>query len=342
MLAAAAGEGSAKNAQATAILESCAILYAAGFAAATLKGASAEVAGLLTPPTLALMARNMLRRGEDLHLIDVRPDGSLSLLPIGSYDLEGDADPRSWWVRADVYAPSGSRTMLVPHASVLHARYAVDPVRPWAGVSPLGWSSHTDRLAGGIEVTMGNEAGAPSAQVVPIPEDGRGGEEDAGEDDEDPLAPLRSDIVAARGNVLLLETTSSGFGLGSENAPRQDWKQVRLGPDWPDVLRATRNDLALSIAGACNVPSALLSPGAEGTSQRESLRRFAHLGLQPVAKILLTELREKLEQPELDLDFSAIQASDMAGRARAFRSFVEGGLDLEKAAQLSGVLVDGE
>lgn len=304
---------------------------------ATVRGASGALSGVLTPPTLALMARNMIRRGEDLHLISMRDDGTLALIPVGSHDVQGGPDPASWWIRADVYGPSGNLTRIVPYDGVTHAMYAVDPARPWAGVSPLGWAAHTGKLAGGLEVTLANEAGAPSAQVIPIPEDGRGDDEDADDDSEDPLSPLRADILAAKGNVMLVETTGGAWGFGKDNAPRQDWKQTRVGADFPDVLRVARADAAIGVATACGVPPALLSPSSEGTSQRESLRRFAHIGLQPLAAILVHELRLKLDAPGLALDFSPLMASDLAGRARAVGAFVKAGMNLDAALQRAGL-----
>ena len=54
--------------------------------------------------------------------------------------------------------------------------------------------------------------------------------------------------------------------------------------------------------------------------------------------MILPELREKLNEPELTLNFDALMASDLQGRARAFQSLVGGGMDVERAATLSGML----
>ena len=53
---------------------------------------------------------------------------------------------------------------------------------------------------------------------------------------------------------------------------------------------------------------------------------------------MLPELRRKLDAPDLTLTFDRLFAGDLSGRARAFQSMVGGGLDVEKAAALSGLM----
>ena len=55
---------------------------------------------------------------------------------------------------------------------------------------------------------------------------------------------------------------------------------------------------------------------------------------------MAAELAEKLDAPRLALDFSALFASDITGRARAFASMVQAGMNVEKAAALSGLLAE--
>ena len=280
----AATGGTTATAQTTAALESCAALYSAAFAMARVENAG-PAASALTPSTLALMARNAIRRGEDIHAIMVS-DMGLELVPCGSWDVRGNWRESTWFYRVDLPGPSGNVTRLLPGAAVTHCRYSIDPARPWLGVSPLGWASSTGALAGRLERGLADEAGAPSAQLLPVPQDGG----DGGGEDTDPLASLKSDIANARGGSLLVETTSAGWGGGMAEAPQRDWRQSRIGPDWPDALVQTRSDAFDAVAGACGVPSALLDKGAEGTSQREALRRFLHLGVEPLGAVVAEEL----------------------------------------------------
>ena len=314
-----------KTATATAALESCAALYAAAFARARIEPAVPA----LTPAVLALIARDLIRRGESVHLIDVA--GGLNLRPVGSWDVRGDHRPETWMIRCDLFGPSGNVTRFVSHSAVVHCRYSIDPARPWLGVGPLQWAGATASLAGRIEGGLASEAGASPAQLLPVPQDGGDGGGD------DPLASLKGDVAAAKGRVVLVETTQGGFGTGQAAAPRHDWQQQRIGADWPDVLRATREDVFQHVATACNVPPVLLDKGAEGTSQREGLRRFAHLGLEPLGEIVAGELRDKLDMPGLALDFKSLMASDLAGKARAIKGLVDAGVGLEQAIMIAGL-----
>ena len=85
-------------------------------------------------------------------------------------------------------------------------------------------------------------------------------------------------------------------------------------------------------------PVELISARSDGAAVREAWRRYAHAFLTPVGGIVAAELADKLERPGLALDFSGLFASDITGRARAFNSLVQGGMDTDKAAQLSGLL----
>ena len=58
----------------------------------------------------------------------------------------------------------------------------------------------------------------------------------------------------------------------------------------------------------------------------------------PLGRIILTELRAKLA-PDLDVGWNELRASDVQGRARAFQSLVGGGMEIERAVTVSGLLV---
>ena len=76
---------------------------------------------------------------------------------------------------------------------------------------------------------------------------------------------------------------------------------------------------------------------SEGTGQREGFRRLLHSTVMPLAKIVSEELTLKFETP-ISLSFDGLFAADLAGRARAFQSLVGGGMAVEKAAALAGLL----
>ena len=67
---------------AIAALESAAGLYASAFAGARVTPENAATAGF-SPAVRALMARDLIRRGESVHAIEIEV-GALALRPVGS------------------------------------------------------------------------------------------------------------------------------------------------------------------------------------------------------------------------------------------------------------------
>ena len=55
--------------------------------------------------------------------------------------------------------------------------------------------------------------------------------------------------------------------------------------------------------------------------------------------MLELEASRKLGFP-VKMDFTSLQAADIQGRARSFQSLVGGGMDLERAAVISGIIVE--
>ena len=99
---------------------------------------------------------------------------------------------------------------------VIHCRYAVDPARPWHGIGPLGWARESAALKANLEKRLSEEAGAPVAHVVPIPQDGGAG------DDDDPLAiPERPTLRSAKGKTILDRNHGGGIGAKGWRKPRR-------------------------------------------------------------------------------------------------------------------------
>ena len=312
---------------AIAALEAAAGLYAGAFAGASVSPAEARSA--LSPPCMALMARDLIRRGESVHAIEIE-GGMVRLMPAGSWDVRGGPRESEWWYRLDTFGPSGNETRFVPGGAVVHARYAVDAARPWYGISPLGWARATGTLAANLETRLGEEAGGPVGHVLPVPVDGGDGEED------DPLATFKLDMAGAKGRTILAETTAAGWGEGRTAAPQNDYRPQRFGASPPDTLPTLRTDAALAVLGACQVPAALFTD-ADGTSQREAWRRWAMGPLAGLAAVVETELSTKLDRA-VRIDFSRLWAADMAGRAQSFKAMVTAGMATDKAAALAGLM----
>ena len=150
---------------------------------------------------------------------------------------------------------------------------------------------------------------------------------------------MEADIGAARGKAVLTETTAAGWGEDKTAAPQADWKPQRLGPNPPDALVAVADAAFSRMVAACGAGVSLFAD-ADGTAQREAWRRW-HLGtVQPLAKLLAHELTVRLETTvSLRLDKCP---TDLAGRAGAFKASATGGMDVAKAAAVSGLMLDDE
>ena len=90
------------------------------------------------------------------------------------------------------------------------------------------------------------------------------------------------------------------------------------------------------------MPGALLVASADGTSQREALRRWVHCHVAPLGRIVAAELSDKLAVPGLTMGFEALYGSDIVGHASAFKRLVEGGMAIEKAVALAGLVAADE
>ena len=328
LLTQAAG-GATADPSATASLEAAAGSYARAFAVAEVTPATPATRAL-TPDLLALMARDLIRRGEFVHVIEV-DRGGVRLTPAGSWDVRGRWDPATWRYRCDLFGPSGNVTRFLPADAVVHGRYSVDPARPWWGVSPLGWARLTGKLHANLEDAIADEASGTRGHVLPVPAG-----PDAENEDDDPLADLRKDIASLRGKTALVETVASGWGEGGLAAPQSDWKPQRIGANPPMSLATLRTDSAQAVLASCGCSADLFAAG-DAAGQRESWRRFLHGSVQPLGDLLAAELAVKLDTPGLRLTFDRLMASDLSGRARAFGSLVQGGMDADRAARLAGL-----
>ena len=138
---------------------------------------------------------------------------------------------------------------------------------------------------------------------------------------------------------MLTETTAAGWGEGRMAAPQADWQPRRVGANPPPVLPTLRGDAYDAVLAACGVPPDLARIStAQG--QREAFRRFLTTGLEPVGELVAAELAAKLDTPGVRFDFTGTYAHDLAGRAQAFKAMAAGGMDVNRALELSGLMVD--
>ena len=79
--------------------------------------------------------------------------------------------------------------------------------------------------------------------------------------------------------------------------------------------------------------------GGDGPASREGFRQFLHGTVMPVS-IDLAHVIAKQFDTSISFSFDRPFASDLSGRARAFQSMVGGGIDVDRAAALAGLMVD--
>lgn len=318
---------------ATAALEAAAGLYSRCLAAAVVR-ADPIIERALTPPVLALIARNLIRRGEDFHLIRVR-NGRLELRPQGfTYAHGNSADPLAWTYQTTEYGPTESLHRWVPAASMLHSRFSVSSARPWLGVPPWSWASSTGAAIAALERMVANEAKAPHGHLLGVPE----APALSDDDETGPLDGFRNDLAAAKGRTLVMERASDWKQSDPSGTARGGIEHVTYGLD-RNLMDPLRTGVGRDVLAACGVPPTLFVANSDGTAQREAFRRFMHGSLRPLARLMESELRLKLDAPALELDLSELHAADVAGRARAFGQLVQAGVHPQDAAANTGVVL---
>ena len=156
--------------RATAALETAAGLWARAFASATVEDAPPAVAAALTPDVLALIARNLVRRGEAIHAIEVM-GGEIRLVPVGDFDVQsGGWDESTWSYRITKSGPSRQTTTSVPSMGVIHCRYAVSASAPWRGVDPLAVGQLIRRPCWRLSrANLRDEHRLGPNQIIPMP-----------------------------------------------------------------------------------------------------------------------------------------------------------------------------
>ena len=305
-------------------LEACAGLVGRAFASAQVEG-SPMYARAISPAVLHLAGRQLITEGEAVFLIETG-DGSLQLQPVGVWDIDGQPDPRTWVYRCELSSPSGDVRKSSPAAGILHFQYAQAPGRPWEGVGPLQNALITGRLNAEINQLLADEASGARGNVLPIP----------ATDGNDPtIAVLKKDIGALEGKTAFVESMAAEWGAGTRGPTAYaDWQPKRLGPVTPESLVTLRNDSDRAVADACGIPPSLLE-NADGTGQREAWRRFLFGVIAPLGRMFESEMQAK--DIDIRLTWDELRASDLQGRARAYGSMVDAGIQPADAARLAGL-----
>ena len=305
---------------ATGALEACSGLVGRGFVSAEVSGPD-SLTRALSPSVMEMIGRSLIRTGEIVFLVD-SSSGSLRLIPAQTHDVEGGPDPSGW--SYSITAGGPSRTIAydsVDGSSVLHFRYAADPLTPWRGNGPIEVASAAGRLSSETVNALANEASGPVGRLLAVPVDGQ----DA------TVEGLKTDIANARGRTAIVE----GGDWGSSGDAKVSLQSARFrcrATSW-----ARRADVSVLPGGLCRMRPERRSLGRcwWGWGDSGSMATGPVGVLSPLGKLVEAELQEKLDDT-VTLSWQELRASDLSGRARAFQSMVGGGMDVTKAISIAG------
>ena len=125
------------------------------------------------------------------------------------------------------------------------------------------------------------------------------------------------------------------WGSGTGPPSQRDWQPQRFGPSAAQWSVAYREQLMIEPLAAAGVPAELVALATAGDS-REAWRRFLHSTIAPVARIVSAETARVVGAAPVPIDFSALHASDLQGRARAYRQLTESGMTALEARRICG------
>ena len=334
ILAAATGGGA--RPAATAALESCATLYASALSACAVSGPP-SITRALDATWRASMTASLIRNGQALYVIGADPVSGLHLAPVSHWDVLGGAAVELALPSVELSGPSGTAWETHPAASLLHMRWLVDPARPWAGVSPLQRAADTGSLAGWLEKRLSEEASGPVGSFLPVAKYDADPDADLdAADADDPLAQLRRDIGAAKGQVLAVESQMS-MADSPASAPRKDYQVQRFGAAPGRDLVELREKVTLDVGAACGIPRALLDASTSGAA-RESWRQFVATSVDGLCRRIESQVLDQLGV-EVVFDSAPLGGRDLLARGATFRRLAgkEGGLSIADARAAAGI-----
>ena len=232
----------------TSIREIIAGAWARAFASATPAGAPG-IEGALNAKVLYGLGRSLALSGRWIAEIAVGPQG-LYLERADSYVVSGLGPEWEWEYELSSSRPSGQVTRYLPAARVVDVRLG-DGV---AYESPLTGAATTNQLLDNLEARLAEEAGTPSAYVLPV---GPGEKQQ-----------LASDIKGLKGSLGVTET-SQRSGMDS---PKNDYQPVRFGASPPEGLVTLRNNVEASLLAAAGTPNSIAN--SDGSAIRRTLPRI--------------------------------------------------------------------
>ena len=114
-------------------------------------------------------------------------------------------------------------------------------------------------------------------------------------------------------------------------------KSERFGGEPPASMVELLSVASQEIYSACGLNAGLWG-GSQAAAVREAWRLCLFGVLSPLGRLVESELHEKLGD-EVSLSWQELRASDLSGRARAFQSMVGGGMPVDQAVAVAGLMV---
>ena len=276
---------------------------------------------VLDPSQLEMIGRSLVSPGE---VVFLRARGDL--IPCAAWDIRGlGVRPEDWVYRCTLHSPSGQLTREVGYEDVAHFKVRCSPAEPWRGRSAWAACSATATLAARIESSLANEQRSGVGAVIAVP--------DAKKADEDGVTAALS---SARGAILLGDSAAAQDGGSGRAASGREWQPSRIGPNPPDGQILLRSAATASLLAAAGVSPALVASNTPAAAMRESFRQLLFLTIAPVGRIVGKEAQRVLGGDGA-LDWSALSASDVTGRARAYGSLVKAGMNKDEARAVAGL-----
>ena len=266
--------------------------------------------------------RDLIFTGEHMSLIDSR-NGMFKLWPATSWTFhDGNPDPDSWIIDLQIPSPKGTITVRRPWSGVVCLLWAQDPAQPWRGISPFQSAQTTSHLLGGIERGLASEAAGPVGHLIPIPRVSK-----------QSISELKSEVAGINGTSMLVESLTKNTANNTSN----EYTSRRIGANPPPASVTLRQHAEASLLAAAGTDVSLISGTTAGNAKRELYRQWLHTVVSPIGEQMEAELSNKLTVPKLSINFAPLQASDMAGKARAAASLVKSGWTPEEAAEVVGI-----
>ena len=303
----------------TSALESIASMYGRALLAA-----EPETMRNFNRNVLYEIGRSIVREGAFVGFVNGE-----SIVECRIEQVTGSFNEDSWKFKLRYENPDGltksitmdrEETIYIPYSYRLSQKH--DPIPQWR------LSDSSNQAFKRLIQAIVNESGTPSGQLFTIPSrDGSSATLDS----------LRSAIADLKGRVMVMESANTVATIQSRQS---EYMIERIGANIPQSTIQAYKEFRNELYSVYGVPLALIEQ-SDGTGRREAWRQFLFGTIAPIGKLIENELRDKYDFG-LKLNFEELRASDLTGRARAFQSLVGGGMSVEQAAGLSGLLLDND